>query len=116
MAAASLASSYAIARSTDGSPARDANPAPSTPAQNPATRPQISSLLSICLVAGEAEQVATVVDELVHVGAGDERRGSLVHPDHVDQQQQGEGEQCPRRDLAERDGGRMDGLGQRRAR
>src|SRR3954453_3123802 len=81
-------------------------------------RPQISSLRSMSprLVAGEPEQVPPVVHELVDAVALHQRRGALVGADEVDERQQREPEQRPRPDLTQRDGGRMDGLGQRRAR
>lgn len=57
-------------------------------------------------VAGEAEQVPTVVDVLVDHAAGEERRRALVQPDQVKEgEQQRAAEDRPGQDLADRDGG-----------
>src|SRR3954451_14769827 len=99
-----------MARSIAGSPASDAKPVDTSPAHSPATRPHRSRFLSTAaLVAGEAEQMPPVVHPLV-------QRDALLEADRVDQRQQREGEKGPRPDLIERDGGRMDCPGQRRAR
>src|SRR2546430_2781878 len=90
---------------TAGSPAIQATPNSATPAASPAAMPRISSVLvTAASVAGEAEQVPAVVHELVHVRAGHDRQGALVHADEVDEGQQGEPEERPRPQLAQRDG------------
>jgi hypothetical protein len=43
---------------------------------------------SLCqLVAGKAEKMATVVDELVHVHPADERGSTLLRADEIDGQE-----------------------------
>src|SRR4051812_43771242 len=110
-AAAVSRSSKAMALSTAGSPNTRANTNDSRPATSPAIMPRTSNDLTmvglLLLMAGEAEQMPAVVDELVQHLARDDRRRALVHADQVEQSQQDHArEQGPRRELAQRDRGR----------
>src|SRR5262245_2792493 len=97
-----------MALPTAGSPAIQANTNAAIPATSPASMPRRSSLPTTMrtarLVAGEAEQVPPVVQELVHVRTRDHRRGALVAGDEVDEQQQEEAEHGPRPEPPHRDG------------
>src|ERR1700754_4669841 len=101
-----------------GSPNTRAKTNAISPATRPASIPRTSSDLTIAAcrsVAGEAEQVPTVVDELVQHFAREHRGGSLVEADEVEQGQEDHpAEQRPRGDLAQRDR-RGDDTGDRRA-
>src|SRR5579875_906309 len=97
-----------MARSTCGSPNSEAKPKARTPANRPASIPRISKPRTTgrpsASVAGEAQQMPSVVDELVNVHAGNERGGALLGADEVEGEQ---GEQSaeyrPRQNLAQRD-------------
>src|SRR5262245_20418743 len=95
-----------------GSPTSSANTNAASPATRPATMPRTSNVRTMS-VAGEAEQVPAVVQELVDQLAGEHRGGALVHADQVQQRQQHDpGEHGPRGELAQRDRGEP-GPGQR---
>src|SRR5229473_466352 len=77
-----------MARPTTGSMKIRANTNASTPASAPASRPR--AITRFCIfgnprsVAGEAEEMAGVVDELVDVGVATEDGGStLIDPDEI---------------------------------
>src|SRR3954447_14578083 len=109
------ASSNPMAWLTAGSPTTSANPVATSPPRAPATSPQMSRFRSTAarrLVAGEAEQVAPVVDPLVHGAAGDERRHALVDTHEVDEQHQRGAEQRPWERVADRDRRRVDDVRQ----
>src|SRR3954453_14704241 len=80
-------SSKSMAAWTWGSPTAYANANASRPAARPASMPRTSRARTMTspLVAGEAEEVATVVHELVDEGAGEDRRGALLGADEVQQ-------------------------------
>ena len=60
-------------------------------------------------MAGKAEKVAAVVQELVHGGAGDQRGRALFRAHEIKgNQQQEAAEQRPGQDLADRNGQRAD--------
>src|SRR3954471_2806304 len=86
------ASSHAIALSIWGSPNSLANTKASTPAARPTSIPRIRSPRAARapsigdLVAGEAEEVAAVVDPLVERHARHEARGALLGADEVDEE------------------------------
>ena len=46
-------------------------------------------------VAGEAEQVAAIMHELVHIHARNDRGGAFLNSDKIDRQQQDTGEDQP---------------------
>jgi len=55
-------------------------------------------------MAGESEQMPSVVDELVDIHSADEGRRALLRADEVNRQQENEtGENRPRQQLANRD-------------
>src|SRR4029077_2926190 len=59
-------------------------------------------------VAGEAEQMPSVVQELVHIHAADKRGRALLGPDEIERQKQEKaGEYCPGQNFADRDGRRQ---------
>src|ERR1700735_2608004 len=81
--------SNAIARSTCGSPVHRANAKARRPATTPTSIPRRSRVRMIkasylSLVAGKAEQMATIVKEFVDGSAVDERRRSLLRTDEID--------------------------------
>ncbi len=91
--AAPTPSSKAIARSITGSTKIRAKTNASTPAEGAGHKAAPDDLLfhrvgySRASVAGEAEEVPSVVHELVHVGVvTEDRRRALVHPDEVEDQ------------------------------
>ena len=57
-------------------------------------------------VAGKADQMAPVVNEFVHVHAGDEAGGTLFRADEIDRQQQDGAEDGPWQQFPDRDGRR----------
>jgi hypothetical protein len=76
------------------------------PAAGTGDQPADSRFLTIALspsVAGEAEQMAAVVEELVDVAARHDREGTLVHANEIDEQQKRACEERPWPQLAERD-------------
>src|SRR3954453_7999065 len=83
-AALACALSHAIARSSGGSPTTFAKPDPTMPPQRPASSPQIRSVRSTGRgsVAGEAEEMATVVQELVDGVVGHRRDEVDLHDEH----------------------------------
>src|SRR5262249_13358891 len=98
-----------MARSTCGSPNTLATPKQSKQATNPAIMPRMRRSLTMMspfgrLVAGEAEQVAPVMHEFVHVHAGDDRGGAFLDADEIDHRQQEHAEDEPGHDVAHRDG------------
>src|SRR5215467_5119490 len=95
-----------MALSTCGSPNSLAKPNASSPAITPTIMPRIRRLLTMGearLVAGEAEQVPSVVHELMHVHAGDDGGGALLDPDEIERQHEQGAEDQPRGDLAHGD-------------
>jgi hypothetical protein len=66
------------------------------------------------LVAGEAEQMTPVVEELVDSAAMDEGGGSLLCADEVEREKHHKtAEECPGQKLAEGNDGKRDWLGDR---
>src|SRR5215469_11607314 len=100
-------SSKPIARLTCGSPNSHAKPNARSPASAPASMPLTSSdrTMALGLMAGEAEQVAPVVDEFVDVHAGEDRRRALLGADEIERHQTNQpGKDRPRQDFPQRDG------------
>src|SRR5262245_37347484 len=101
-----VCSSTAMAPSTWGSPKTSAKPNASRPAITPTIMPRISRARTIAgppvLVAGEAEQVPSVVHELMHVHAGDDGGGPLLDPDEIERQHEQDAEDQPGGDRAHR--------------
>src|SRR4051794_16007288 len=92
------ASSKAIALSTCGSPNTFAKTNASRPAARPASMPRIRSPRTVFepsmpLVAGEAEEMASVVDPLVQGHALHDRRRALLGADEVEQQRRDQREE-----------------------
>src|SRR5688500_13772561 len=97
LCAAPWVASKAIAWSMGPSPNKVAKRYATTPAARPTNMPRTSraradiSAAPSRSVAGEAEQVPSVVDELVHRRAGDERGDALLGADEVEQHDGHEG-------------------------
>src|SRR3954471_10693153 len=99
-----------------------ANTNATSPARMPARAPRAMIRFSMWIVpfasvAGEAEEMAAVVDELVHVGVGaEDRHRALVDADEVVEQQgqRGGADQPHQRPGQRNDDGRGDGRGSRR--
>src|SRR4051794_17488634 len=102
-------SSKSMAAWTCGSPKAYAKAKASTPAARPASMPRTSRARTMpASVAGEAEQVAAVVHELVDEGAGEQRRRALLGADEVHEHDEDHpGEQ----DVGQQLGGRCDRRG-----
>src|SRR5262249_14247514 len=100
--------SKAMARSTDGSPKIRATANAARPASPPPSMPRINRLLTMlaypCLVAGEPEQMASVMQEFVHIHAGDEGGCTLFGADEIEHGKEQQPEQDPRRQLTQRNG------------
>src|SRR5260370_38636431 len=101
--------SNAIAWSIDVSPIVCANPKAIKPPARPESSPRPSRRLIIELVAGEGEEVAAVVHELVQVAARDDRGRALLDADEVDQREEKrQDEDRPARNVAQRDNRDLD--------
>src|SRR5689334_12381524 len=105
--------SKSMARSIWGSPTIRPKPKAASAARMPTSIPRMRNvrIISVVLrrsVAGEAEEVATVVHELVDVVAVDDRRGALFGTDEVEEDQHEQAtEDGVGEPLAHRDGDRL---------
>src|SRR5215469_9300095 len=101
-----ICSSKPIARLTCGSPNSHAKAKARSPASAPASMPLTSSArtMALGLMAGEAEQVPSVVDEFVDVHAGEDRRRALLGADEIERHQANQpSKDRPRQDFPQRD-------------
>src|SRR5271157_5411442 len=97
--ASSNALSKLIARSICGSPKTLPKPKTSRPARRPTSIPRMRSVLTMRRTPGsmtrEPEQVASVMHELVHIHAGDDRRGTFLGTHKIDREQRQRREDGP---------------------
>src|SRR5262249_9342370 len=105
--------SKAMARSTDGSPKIRATANAARPASTPTSMPRINRLLTMlaypCLVAGESEQVTSVMQEFMHIHAGNEGGRTFFGADEIEHGKEQQPEHDPGHQLTQRNGRRNDG-------